>query len=236
MCEVISHCQLFFAHHVNFRCASGDDMADWAIRLDRKRKELGWSKAELARRADVPAPLLRRYLTDEIANPRGDILKRLAAAVDVDEIWLRHGQGPETLDIPLVGYTAAGESWIAFDGVHPGASAHPGAGAHADPHATVSLTLAGADPVAIEVRGSSMAPVYRAGDRLLCSRMRGIDLEDVLGKDCVVCTLTGDRLIKQVYAGRDKNTFRLRSYNPDFEDIEGAHLEWAAPVIWIKRG
>jgi len=201
-------------------------MENWAIRVERKRKELGWTKAELARRADIEPSLLRHYLSGHgIANPRDPgMFERLAAALRVDEIWLRLGTGPETVEIPLLGYTAAGESWMAFDGDAP------------DPGETVSFTLAGADPIAIEVRGSSMSPVYRDGDRLLCSRHEGIDLERVIGKDCVVCTDTGERLLKQVHRGPRPHTFRLRSFNPDYADLDGIRLAWAAPVIWIRRG
>lgn len=213
-----------FSSHVLLPLNSVGIMSDWAIRLERKRKERGWSKAELARRADVDRLLLYRYLAGEVDNPRGDNLKKLARAVGVEEIWLRHGAGAESLEIPVVGYTAAGESWMLFDGEAP------------DPHETVSLSVSGADPIAIEVRGSSNSPVYRDGDRLICSRLSGIDLDRVIGKDCVICTDTGERLLKQVHRGNTPHTFRLRSYNPDYGDRDNVRLAWAAPVVWIRRG
>lgn len=42
--------------------------------------------------------------------------------------------------------------------------------------------------------------------------------------------------MKTVHRGTRKGVFRLRSYNPSYEDIEDVALEWAAPITHVIRG
>lgn len=64
---------------------------DWHDRLEAKRKELGWSKAELARRAHISYDNLNKYLRGDVEQPRGEIVKKLADAVGVTEQFLWFG-------------------------------------------------------------------------------------------------------------------------------------------------
>lgn len=63
----------------------------WSDRLREGVQELGWSKAELARRSGVPYDSVNKYLRGDIDQPRGDTLNRLASAIGKDPIWLRDG-------------------------------------------------------------------------------------------------------------------------------------------------
>jgi phage repressor protein C with HTH and peptisase S24 domain len=155
-------------------------------------------------------------------GPRGDTMLRLADCLGVTESWLRFDVGPAVIHIPVVGRVAAGESFIPIDDNPLGAG-----------YEEVDFSLDDADPIAIEVRGESMLPVYRPGDYLLCSRRRGIDIQQCLNRDCVLKTDQGEGYVKKLISGPDPSTFTLISYNAPA--IEGVRLLWAAPIIWVKR-
>jgi transcriptional regulator with XRE-family HTH domain len=197
-------------------------MKGWHERLRAALERKGWSQAELARRSGVGIEKIRKYHQGKVDQPRGDVIGRLADALGIEELWLRDGRGPEMSTVPLVGYVGAGESFYPVDDLAQG-SALDG----------VELELDGADPIAIEVRGTSMMPVYRPGDRLLCSRHRGVDIEACIGKDCIVRLTSGEGYIKKLARGSRSGTYTLLSYNAD--PIYDVTLEWCAPVLWVRR-
>lgn len=124
----------------------------WSDRLEQKRREKGWSKRELSRRADIPYDNLTKYLTGDVAQPRGDILQKLADAIGVHLRWLRDGEGPELNRIPVVGIIGAGEEWIPIDDHLQGAGIDE-----------IDFSLDDADPI-----GPRLLP-WRRGWRLLAS-------------------------------------------------------------------
>lgn len=73
-------------------------MSNWWERLESKRRERGWSKADLARHADISYDSINKYLRGDIEQPRGNIMTRLANTIGVSEIWLRDGIGPEGIE------------------------------------------------------------------------------------------------------------------------------------------
>lgn len=198
-------------------------MSDWADRARAILVQSGWTEAELSRRTGLPLQRLYKQMRGNVENPGGDALTRIANALGAHEFWLRTGRGPRVSSVPLVGYISAGEEFYPIDDHLPGAGLEQ-----------VPLSFDVADPIAIRVRGSSMSPVYRHGDDLFCSRVRGIVMEEVVGRDCVVLTKDGAGYVKQLRRGPGRG-FTLRSYNPAFADIEEAELEWAAPICFIRR-
>jgi len=66
----------------------------WNERLSTLARERGWGGAELERRSGVDRQLIYKYLRGEIAQPRGDILTRLAEALGTTEAYLRFGPAP----------------------------------------------------------------------------------------------------------------------------------------------
>ena len=197
----------------------------WAKRLNDATARRGWTKAELARRAGIEYDALSKYMSGYVHQPRGDNIARLARALGLSPLWLRDGQGAQWAAVPVIGYARGADSWVPIDDHAPGAG-----------YDDVTFGIDGDDPVAIEVRGVSMAPVYRAGDCLICDRRRGDDFAAIVLRDCVVLTRQDERLIKIVAPGSRRGVYRLRSYNPDYPDIEDAELAWAAPIAWIRRG
>ncbi len=196
-------------------------MHDWARRLNRAFRRTGWTKRELQRRSGVSYDNINKYLRGEVSQPRGDQLDRLAQALEVSSLWLRHGIGHMLESVPVVGYVGAGEVFVSTD---------EGVGELG----RVELDfLDEADPIAVQVRGDSMRPVYRNGDYLLCSRRRGVDMRTCVGLDCVVRLPAGEGYVKKLELN-PAGTFDLVSYNA--ETIRNVTPLWVAPVIWIKRG
>lgn len=64
---------------------------EWWERLQQRADELGWSKAELGRRAHVSYDNINKYLRGDVAQPRGDAIDKLAAAIGKPALWLRDG-------------------------------------------------------------------------------------------------------------------------------------------------
>lgn len=198
------------------------NMEHWSKRLWRALEWKGWTKRELARRAGIHEQKVYKYLQGRVEQPRGNIMQRLADTLGVSESWLRFNVGPAVVHIPVVGRVAAGENFVPFDDTPLGAG-----------YNAIDFTLEDADPIAIEVRGESMLPIYRPGDYLLCSRRRGTGIESCMNKDCVVKTEQGEGFVKKLVGGADPDTFTLISYNA--APIENVRLIWAAPIIWVKR-
>ena len=87
----------------------------WHERALQKMKELGWTGAELSRRAEIEIKTVYKYLDGKVENPRGNTFKRIAEALGCSEQWLRYGQlenmnthdvilnnNPDNLQIPIV--------------------------------------------------------------------------------------------------------------------------------------
>ncbi|WP_164867842.1 helix-turn-helix domain-containing protein [Rhodovarius crocodyli] len=112
-----------------------------------------------------------------------------------------------------------------------------GAGAEVIPLDEETIWLDGPpglnDPIAAEVVGRSMLPVYRPRDILFFDRRTRVD-EDVIGEDCMVKVSDGRILVKRVLRGFLKGHYRLFSYDTQ-EESEDLRLEWASPVEWVKR-
>jgi len=81
--------------------------------LDARREELGLSKAELARRADMPPAVVRRLFSQQHKNPTLTTLVAIAdalelrvlmasggPAVDSLEMDNRHDSAPGAIDVP----------------------------------------------------------------------------------------------------------------------------------------
>jgi hypothetical protein len=158
-------------------------------------------------------------------TPSIDNFVKIAKVCGVEPCWLLFGDHCFRMQFPVIGRARQKESW------------RP---ANRD-NARKVICAAGpaaVDIVAIEVFGDSNAPAYRNQDILFCKRHAGPDLQRViLGRDCVLRTQTGEYFIKQVLKGQKPGTFTLRSVShPVVKDLKNIAVEWAAPIVWIKRG
>jgi hypothetical protein len=158
--------------------------------------------------------VLKRGVTPSI-----DAFASFAHALGKTVGQLYYGEDVPVIRVPVVGEVAGGEAFRPIDDHLPGAASD-----------YVDIDFGDYDPVAIRVRGDSMRPVYRDGDRLVCSRLRGADLRDAAGRDCAVLTADGRGYLKILQAGSRRGLWRLRSYDPAYDDVEDVEIEWAAPV------
>jgi repressor LexA len=178
----------------------------------------------LSKRAKLSAGYVHAILKQG-RSPSIDNFLKIAKACGVEPCWLLFGDDRFHTQFPVIGRTRQMGVWQPVNGdkvekvvFEPGGAA--------------------ADMIVVEVFGESNGPAYRDRDMLFCSRRAGPDLaRAILGRDCVIRTQTGSCLIKQALKGQRPGTFTLRSVsNPVAKDLKNVALEWAAPIIWIKRG
>jgi phage repressor protein C with HTH and peptisase S24 domain len=200
-------------------------MNHWGERLKAAAEELGWSAAELSRRSGVPVENIKKYLQGSVDNPRGNVIAKLATALDRPEVWLSHGEAPPPsnvrggpISVPAVnprsvvevlGVARGGENgWFELNGqVIDRVPLPPG--------------ISSADLIfALYISGDSMWPRYEDGDLVYIHR----DRPAVNGVDVVVELRSendgeaGRCFIKRLVK-RTATHLVLRQHNPT-RDIE----------------
>jgi phage repressor protein C with HTH and peptisase S24 domain len=85
---------------------------------------------------------------------------------------------------------------------------------------------------ALEVQGDSMAPLYRAGDVIICSPSATLRRGDRV----VVKTRDGEVMAKELKR-RTAKTVELSSLNPDHGDrtIPASDILWMARIMWASQ-
>lgn len=195
---------------------------DLRSRLRRLMADRRLSMKELSIAAGLGETAVRDIIERQ-QDPRTKTLARLAQVLGVTIGELVEGQQPLIQSIPIVGCISAGEGWIPFDDE----------AAHTVDE--VELRVDGGEPVALEVKGDSMYPVYRDGDLLIGAKASGPRADNLVGLDCIVLTDRNERYVKFLARGDAPGKFHLRSYNPAHKDIPNVKLVWAAPILWVKR-
>lgn len=194
---------------------------DWRTRLKSLIDETpGLTMKGLSLKAGLHASTVQSILTKGTA-PSVENFLAICQAMGITPAQLLEGSERSKLTIPVVGVVSAGEGWTPFDD---------------NTNEAVEFELGAHDTIAVEVRGDSMAPVYRNGDVLICHRRYGPNADNLIGLDCIVRTAKGENYVKILKRGSRHGRFNLKSYNPVVDDIEDVPLAWAAPVAWIKRG
>lgn len=199
-------------------------LAAWKKRLKAAIDDRGWKPTPLSEQTTKSHTFVRDIF-DKDTDPRVSGVLELLKILRVSASEIFDGDELPKPEVQVVGYSGGGEEWIPVDQSAQGAGVE-------DP---LILDLSDADPIAIRVRGHSMAPVYRDGDYLICSRRRGTNIDEAVNQDCIVLTMDDRCFIKRLAKGAARRTYSLRSYNPAYPDLEDERLQWAAPVIWIKR-
>jgi SOS-response transcriptional repressor LexA len=193
-------------------------MQDWRKTIVHLMRERGLNMKQLSRLAGRGETFVRDVLDYE-KDPRLSNVMALADALGVSVGQLIVGDQPDFQSIPIIGRVAAGEGWNAVN----------------DRLGEIELRVEGGEPVALEVSGDSMKPVYRNGDLLIGAKRAGTTADNLIGLDCIVLTEDGDKYVKFLARGSVRGKFHLRSYNPAQKDVENVKLAWAAPIIWVRR-
>lgn len=101
----------------------------------------------------------------------------------------------------------------------------------------IELGIGGKDQIGLNVVGDDWFPAYRHGDSVVAKKIQGVKIAQFLGRDCIVKIVGEDQWVLRILkSGTKPGRFTLRSLNPQEDDIEDVELEWAAPIVWIKRG
>ena len=196
-------------------------MADEIIdRIKSLMDERGLNPTTLSRLAGLGATAVRDITESRVRSTRIETIVKLAKALGVSVSWLVTGDDDFRARVPVVGIVSAGEGWTE----PPGGNVE-----------YVEFALGGDDMIAVEIRGDSMLPTYRATDLLICRRQSGRSIAEQIGKDCVLETSDGQHLVKILKRGSRPGLYTLKSYNPHFDDIDNVSLAWAAPVVWVRR-
>ncbi len=207
--------------------------ADVWSAIDRLAQRFHLSPSALAKQSGLdPTSFNRskRVSADPDARPRWpsteSVAKVLAATgVTFSEFaaLAEKDHAPRRRSVPLLGLAQAGadgffddaglpvgEGWDEVD--FPGA---PEDGAYA-----------------LEVAGESMAPLYRAGDRLVVSPAAQVRRGDRV----VVKTAEGEVMAKELVR-MTANKLELASLNPDFppRTLERKHVAWVARILWASQ-
>jgi len=162
-----------------------------------------------------------RDMLEKVTSPRVETVTAIAEQLGITLNELLEGRNEGARRVPVVGYVSAGEGWAPFDGDGPVDE--------------VEINIGGGEAVALVVRGSSMAPVYRDGDILIGTKRATANAHNLVGTDCIIETKAGERYLKFLAKGTIRNRFNLKSYNPAHEDVVNVEIAWAAPVSVVLR-
>ncbi len=133
------------------------------------------------------------------------------------------GARPAGLNVPLIGLAQAGNEGFFDDAGFP-------VGASWEEVRVPGVT--DDNVYALEISGNSMAPVLRAGDKVLIAPN-----EDVRRGDRVVVKTIGGEVMAKELARMNDKVVELISLNPDYEDRTLDRLEvlWIARIVWVTQ-
>jgi len=188
----------------------------WRIRVKTLMQQHGIGAKPLSREAGLRSV---GYMLSKTDNPGVNTLAKVARVFGKTLGEIYDGDNLGRQRIRVIGAVAAGEAWTVYD----------------DELSEVDLTIDGGEPIALEVTGDSMIPVYRSGDIIAGAKRTGAQVERCIGLDCIVMTEDGGRYLKYLARGPMRGRYNLRSYNPAVDDIIGVRIAWAAPVAWVRR-
>ena len=141
----------------------------WHARLDQRLKELGWTRAELARRSHVKYDRLNKWMRGDVDFPRGDAIRELAAAVGVSEHWLLFGVDSASLSVHSTSGSPALRRAPLFDWGDLFMLRSTDAGSAPDPVRSYPVPDEASDRAFyVKAPDDSNSPVILEGDRLLC--------------------------------------------------------------------
>jgi len=200
--------------------------------LDVLARRQGLSPSALARQAGLDATALnlsKRFGPGQPPRPRWpstESLNRILEATGTslaEFAALADDAAARPATIPLLGMAQAGA-----DGFFDDAGLPTG-----DGWDQTELPMPSNSLFSLLITGDSMAPLYRAGDRVLVDRERG----DVRKGDRVVArTRTGETLAKEI-ASLTAKAVTLASINPNYPPrvVPRADIDWIARILWVSQ-
>lgn len=200
--------------------------------IDGLARREGLSPSGLARRAGLDATSFnpsKRFGPGDPPRPRWpstESLTRILQATGVslgDFAELARDAPERAATVPMLGLARAGE-----DGFFDEAGLPTG-----DGWDQTDLPRAREALFSLRIDGDSMAPLYRAGDRVLVDR----DATDVRkGDRVVVRTRHGETLAKEI-ASLTPRSVTLASINPAYapRTLARPEVDWMARILWVSQ-
>lgn len=91
------------------------------------------------------------------------------------------------------------------------------------------------------ISSDDMLPLYSRGDHVGGRFRYGNDIENCIGRDCIIKSKDGGIYIKRLAKGSEPNKYNLSCLNPNWNDwnsepvLFNVEIECAAPIIWHRR-
>jgi phage repressor protein C with HTH and peptisase S24 domain len=200
--------------------------------IDRLARREGLSASALARRAGLDATSFnpsKRFGPGEPPRPRWpstESLTRILTATGLtlaDFAEMAHDAPERPALIPMLGMAQAGR-----DGFFDDAGLPTG-----DGWEQTELPKPRDSLLSLEIAGDSMAPLYRAGDKVIVDR----EATDVRKGDRVVVRTTGGETLAKELAGLTAKTVTLASINPDYPPraLPRAEIVWMGRILWVSQ-
>jgi len=200
--------------------------------IDRLARREGLSASGLARKAGLDATSFnpsKRFGPGEPPRPRWPSTESLTRILTVtgmtlgDFATLARDNDNRLETIPLLGMAQAGQ-----DGFFDDAGLPVGEGWEQTelPRASDSL-------LSLRIVGDSMAPVYRAGDRVIVDR----EASDVRKGDRVVVRTTGGETLAKEIASLTAKAVTLASINPAYppRSVPRGDIVWMGRILWVSQ-
>lgn len=203
--------------------------------IDRLATSFGYSTSGLAKRAGLDATAFnrsKRFGPDGKPRwPSTESISRILAATGAtmsDFLGLSGDDLSTSKNIPtvpVIGYAQAGTQGFFDDAGYP-------AGDGWDQIQFPGLDHFQGRVYSLEISGSSMEPLYRAGDRLIVAPGAAVRRGDRV----VIKTLSGEVMVKEL-ARQTASRIELKSINPQFDNLSYSMTEisWIARVVWVSQ-
>lgn len=200
--------------------------------IDRLAKREGLSASGLARKAGLDATSFnpsKRFGPGEPPRPRWPSTESLTRILTVtgmslgDFATLARDNDPRLESIPLLGMAQAGQDGFFDDtGLPVG-----------ERWEQTELPRASDSLLSLRIVGDSMAPVYRAGDRVIVDR----EASDVRKGDRVVVRTTGGETLAKEIAALAANAVTLASINPAYPPraVPRSDIVWMGRILWVSQ-
>ena len=209
------------------------------VRMEQRRKQLGYTLADIAEQVSVAFSTIQRYEKGKIENIKLPVLESIARVLQVDVAWLlgktdemrpRALTYPlpqvtdEVVTFPIIGEVAAGYEHLAQEVWDGDTVDIPVSFLHGRPRS---------DFFVLRVCGDSMYPLYLDGDTVLVLKT---DTLEYSGQTALVLYNTEEATLKKVEFAEGEDWLRLVPVNPMYQPrlLEGEELA-ACRIIGIPR-
>lgn len=192
----------------------------------------GLTASGLARRAGLDATSFnpsKRFGPGEPPRPRWPSTESLSQVLKVAGLslaefaTLAHDAPELAMTVPLLGMAQAGQDGFFDDAGLPIGDGWDQTELPRPQHSLLSL----------QISGDSMAPVYRAGDRIIVDR----EASDVRRGDRVVVRTTGGETLAKEVAALSRQSVTLASLNPEYPTrvLPRPEIVWIGRILWVSQ-